>query len=263
MGIVNVTPDSFSDGGRHFDASDALAAALAMVDEGADIIDIGGESTRPGAEPVTAAEELRRVVPVIEALRSRSDVVISIDTTKAEVAQAAVEAGADIVNDVSGGVFEPALLEVVARTGAGVVLTHTPARPSEMLAWEHYDDVVATVVDALGARLAAADAAGIPRTHVALDPGFGFGKNAAQNMALLRRLDAVVALHPVVLAGVSRKRMIREHVGTDAWRLEHGTTAAHALALAAGAAVVRTHDVAAGRACAQVVAGWRDAGGAG
>lgn len=254
MGIVNVTPDSFSDGGLHLAPRDAVRGALAMVEAGADIIDIGGESTRPGAATVSVDEELGRVVPVIERLRASSDVVISIDTTKAEVARAALEAGADIVNDVSGGVFEPELLSVTAAFGAGLVLTHTPARPSEMLEHERYDDVVTTVLDALRARLDAAEAADIPRARVALDPGFGFGKNAEQNMTLLGSLDRLLALHRVLLIGVSRKRMIRETVGDDPHGVEHGTTAAHALAVASGASVLRTHDVRAARACVEVVA---------
>lgn len=252
MGILNVTPDSFSDGGRYLEADAAVRAALRMLDSGADLIDIGGESTRPGAEPVSADDELARVIPVLRALREATDAVLSIDTTKARVAEAAVEAGADIVNDISGGTFEPEILRVVASAGAGYVAMHTPGRPTEMNALAEYADVVTDVARALSERLGAAIDAGIATEFIALDPGFGFGKTAEQNYALLHSIDAVHALGRPVLVGVSRKRMIREVVGTEADAVEHGTTAAGAIAAVRGPTILRVHDVLAGRAAADI-----------
>lgn len=249
MGVLNVTPDSFSDGGRFRSAEDAVAEALRMVERGADIIDVGGESTRPGAEVVPLEEELRRVVPVIEGIRRRSDVVVSIDTTKADVARRAVAAGADIVNDVSGATFEPEVLDVCARSGAGVIVMHTPGRPDEMDRLGAYDDIVDEVRAFLEQRVEAATAAGIPVERVAVDPGFGFGKDVDANYALLAGLDRIVALGRPVLVGVSRKRMIRGVVGSDPPAVEHATTAVGTAAILAGATLLRVHDVVAGKAC--------------
>ena len=254
MGIVNVTPDSFSDGGRFADASGACAEAIRMIERGADMIDVGGESTRPNAPPVSLDEELARTIPVIRSLRAASDVPISIDTTKAAVAEAALEAGADIVNDVSAMRFDPAMAGVVARTGAGVVLMHTPGAPTEMDDLANYEDVVAEVVRHLAARVSAARAAGIPDAFIAVDPGYGFGKTPEQNYELLARVDRVVELGLPVLIGVSRKRHVRAAVGTEPVAVEHGTTAANALALARGAHMIRVHDVEAGAACVKMAA---------
>lgn len=259
MGILNVTPDSFSDGGRFGSVGDAVEEARRMVDRGADIIDVGGESTRPGAAIVPLDEEVRRVVPVVEELRRRTDTVISIDTTKAEVARRAVDAGADIVNDVSGGSFDDAMLPLCAELGVGVVLMHTPGRPDEMDRLGRYDDVVHEVTSFLLRRCAAARAAGVPATHIAVDPGFGFGKDVATNFALLARLGELDTLGYPVLVGVSRKRMIRHIVGDDDDAVEHGTTAAGFAAVANGADIIRVHDVVAGRACADTVAALRRA----
>ncbi len=252
MGILNVTPDSFSDGGRFASGDDAIEEAQRMVARGADVIDVGGESTRPGATVVPVDEELRRVVPVIAGLRAVSNVVISVDTTKAAVAGAAVAAGADIVNDVSGFDFDSEMATTCARLGAGCVLMHTPARPDEMDRHANYEDVASEVVQHLLRCRRLATDAGIPGDAIALDPGFGFGKTPAQNYALLAQTQRLADLGSPILVGVSRKRMIRAAVGDDPAAVEHGSTAANVAALLAGASVVRVHDVVAGRAAADV-----------
>jgi len=258
MGILNVTPDSFSDGGRFGGVDDAVEAALRMVDDGAAILDVGGESTRPGADAVSVDEECARTVPVIEAIRGRSDAVVSIDTTKAAVAREALAAGADIVNDVSGLTFDPDLAAVTAAAGAGLCVMHTPAPPSTMMQHADYDDVVQTVCDALAASVTRARAAGIPDEAITVDPGFGFGKRRAENYTLLRRVDALGVLGFPVLIGLSRKRMLRDVVGTDPDAIEHATTAAHVLAILGGAAILRAHDVRAARSAVAVAAAWDD-----
>lgn len=247
VGVLNVTPDSFSDGGRWESAAHAVEGALAMVAAGARVIDVGGESTRPGAAQVSADEECARVVPVVRSLRAASDVVISIDTTKVAVAEAALEAGADIVNDVSGFSFEPAMAARVAESGAGCILMHTPARSDAMGAFEGAFDVSPAVGDALQRSMQAAADAGIAADAIAVDPGFGFGKNAAQNFALLARLEVLPEAPWMV--GVSRKRMIRETVGNDPLAIEHGNSAIHSWAVLQGCALLRVHDVRAAVAC--------------
>ena len=245
MGIVNVTPDSFSDSGRTRKHDDAVAHALKLVDEGADLLDIGGESSRPGAEPVPLDEELRRVLPVVEALASRCGVPISVDTTKAEVARRAIAAGASIVNDIQALQGDPALARVAAETGAGVVLMHMAGIPSTMQVDPRYDDVVREVRDALAARVAAAGAMGIPRVRIAIDPGIGFGKTHAHNLQLLRNLDRFATLGCTVLIGTSRKGFLGALTGR---RVDERLTASVVSSLAAavkGAGVVRVHDVAA------------------
>lgn len=259
MGVLNVTPDSFSDGGRFADVASAVDAALLMARAGADIIDVGGESTRPGAAAVPLDEELRRVLPVIRAIRSASDVVVSIDTSKAAIADAALSAGADIVNDVSGFGFEPEIADVTAAHRAGAVLMHTTGRSHVMDARRVDGDVVETVRVALSHARERALAAGVASDAIALDPGFGFGKDVAQNYALLDGLDRLGSLGAPVLVGVSRKRMIRHAVGDRAEALEHGTTAAGMIALMRGASVVRVHDVAAAAATVRIAAAWRAA----
>ena len=259
MGVLNVTPDSFSDGGRFDDVASAVDAALRMVSAGADIIDVGGESTRPGAPTVSLDEELRRTLPVIREIRNASDVVVSIDTSKAAVADAALRAGADIVNDVSGFGFEPEIAQVTAAHQAGAVLMHTTGRSDVMDSRRIAGDVVETVRVALSHARDRALAAGVARDAIALDPGFGFGKDVAQNYALLDGLDLLGSLDAPLLVGVSRKRMIRNVVGDSAEALAHGTTAAGMLALVRGASVVRVHDVAAAAACVRVAAAWRAA----
>jgi dihydropteroate synthase len=243
MGVLNVTPDSFSDGGRFASEADAVLHGIGMAAEGADIIDVGGESTRPGAEPVDAAEEAARVVPVVRRLAREVDVAISVDTTKAAVAEAALDAGAVIVNDVSAMRVDDAMAAVVAGSGAGVVLMHMLGNPRTMQADPRYDDVVAEVTTVLAGWAAEAEAAGIARDHIVLDPGIGFGKTAAHNLSLLRRLDRVVATGYPVLVGPSRKSFIGLTLGLPLEERLEGTAAAVAWAVASGARIVRVHDV--------------------
>ena len=244
MGVVNVTPDSFSDGGLFADADSAVAHGARLADEAADIVDVGGESTRPGAEPVSLGEELRRVLPVVQGLRSaRPDVVISIDTRHPQVAADAVAAGAAIINDISGG-SDPAMLAVSAEGGTGVVLMHMRGEPRSMQVEPRYDDVVGEVHEYLRERAEAALFAGVAADQVCVDPGIGFGKTLEHNLALLRSLDRFRDLDAGLVIGVSRKRFIGALTDADdpADRLE-GSLAAAVLAAAAGADVVRVHDV--------------------
>ena len=245
MGIVNVTPDSFSDGGAHDTTDAAVAHALRLVEEGADLLDIGGESTRPGAAEVEAEEELRRVVPVIERLAAQVAVPISIDTSKPEVMRAAVQAGAGMINDVYGLRREGAL-DAAAALGVPVVLMHMQGEPRSMQAAPQYDDVVGEVHRFLAERIFAAEMAGIPKQRIVVDPGFGFGKDTAHNLQLLAQFERFVELGVPVLAGLSRKRSIGELTGRDvpADRVA-GSVAAHLIAAQRGAAIVRVHDVAA------------------
>jgi len=240
MGVLNVTPDSFSDGGEWFDCDRAVAHGRRLIAEGADIVDVGGESTRPGAHPVALKEELRRVLPVVEALAG--EVCVSVDTRKASVARSAVAAGATIINDVSAELWP-----VAAETGAGWVAMHMPADPSVMASYARYDDVVAEVSDYLAARARAAEAAGV--AEVWIDPGIGFGKLAAHNLSLLRHLDVLVGMGWPVAVGTSRKSFLGALAprsdGTPPPprdRLEE-TVATTAWAIVQGAAVVRVHDV--------------------
>jgi dihydropteroate synthase len=244
MGIVNVTPDSFFDGGEFFDAGVAVKHGLELVAQGADILDVGGESTRPGAEPVSAEEEMRRVVPVIEGLARASDVPISIDTMKASVARAALDAGARIVNDVSAGRHDAELLPLVAARGVPVVLMHMLGEPRTMQDEPEYGDVVADVRAFLAARADAAVAAGVERARIVVDPGFGFGKTRAHNLALLQRLRELTTLGFPVLAGTSRKSFIGATLDLPVSERLEGTAATVALAVSAGAGIVRVHDVA-------------------
>ncbi|MEY3894720.1 MAG: dihydropteroate synthase [Verrucomicrobiota bacterium] len=215
MGILNVTPDSFSDGGEHDDATIALEHARRMIAEGAEIIDIGGESTRPGAREVPAEEEIARTVPVVAALRAEWDGLISIDTSKAAVAEAALAAGADIVNDVSGLLADPEMAGVCARSGCGVVVMHMQGTPRTMQAAPHYSDVVAEVRAFFVERLAALTAAGIDAAALCFDPGIGFGKTLAHNLELLRSLEKISIAGRPLLLGVSRKSFIGKILGTD------------------------------------------------
>ena len=245
MGIVNVTPDSFSDGGAHDTTDAAVAHALRLVEEGADLLDIGGESTRPGAAEVEVEEELRRVVPVIERLAAQVAVPISIDTSKPEVMRAAVQAGAGMINDVYGLRREGAL-DAAAALGVPVVLMHMQGEPRSMQAAPQYDDVVGEVHRFLAERIFAAEMAGIAKQRIVVDPGFGFGKDTAHNLQLLAQFERFVELGVPVLAGLSRKRSIGELTGRDvpADRVA-GSVAAHLIAAQRGAAIVRVHDVAA------------------
>jgi dihydropteroate synthase len=245
MGVVNVTPDSFSDGGLYLDPGVAVEHGLELAAAGADVLDVGGESTRPGAEPVEADEEIRRVVPVIRRLAAEAGVPVSVDTTKAPVAAAALEAGATIVNDVSAGRFDPAMLPVVAGAGAGYVAMHMQGTPATMQREPRYDDVVAEVGEFLVERLRAAEEAGVTRSDLIADPGIGFGKTAAHNLELLARLPELVAAVGVpVLVGTSRKAFIGAALGgLPPEEREEGTLATVVWALDRGASMVRVHDV--------------------
>ena len=243
MGIVNVTPDSFSGGGRTREVLEAVAHGLRLVEEGADLLDIGGESSRPGAVPVSLDEELRRVIPVVEALAPRVGVPISVDTTKAEVARCAIAAGASIINDIHALGGDPALAQVVAKSGAGVVLMHMAGTPRTMQDDPRYDDVVAEVRASLAQRVAAALALGITPARIAIDPGIGFGKRLEHNLDLLRNLDQFATLGYAVLIGTSRKGFLGKLTGRP---VDQRATASVVSSLAAarnGANVVRVHDV--------------------
>ena len=242
MGVLNVTPDSFSDGGRFPDADAAVAAAERMAADGAALVDVGGESTRPGSAAVDEAEELRRVMPVIERLAGRLPIPVSIDTRKPEVMRRAVEAGASLVNDV-GALRAPGALEAVAASGAAVCLMHMQGEPGTMQDAPRYADVVAEVRDFLRGRVAACEAAGIGRARIAVDPGFGFGKTLEHNLALLAGLPALAADGLPLLVGLSRKRMIGALTGRGDGERLAGSLAAAVVAAQKGARIVRAHDV--------------------
>ena len=241
LGIVNVTADSFSDGGRFLDPVRAIEHGLRLRAEGADFVDVGGESTRPGADPVPLEEELRRVLPVVEAL-TREGVAVSIDTMKPAVMRAAIAAGCAVVNDVNA--FRAAgAIDAVASAPAGLIVMHMKGAPSDMQKDPRYDDVVAEVSSFLAARAAELEAAGVASSRIALDPGFGFGKTVAHNKALFRALPAIAALGYPVLAGVSRKKMHGDFTGRPAAERTAGSVAAALLAVQNGASLVRVHDV--------------------
>ncbi len=245
MGIVNVTPDSFSDGGKFLKAGAAVAHALKLVAQGAEILDIGGESTRPGAEEVPVEEELRRVIPVIERLASETPLPISIDTSKPEVMRAAIAAGAGMINDICALRREGAL-DAAAALGVPVVLMHMQGEPRSMQQAPDYDDVVGDVHRFLAERIFAAEMSGIARKNIVVDPGFGFGKNTRHNLVLLAQLERLAELGVPVLAGLSRKRSIGELTGREAARDRvSGSVAAHLIAAQRGAMLLRVHDVAA------------------
>jgi dihydropteroate synthase len=267
MGILNVTPDSFSDGGRYVDVDIALAHGLRLRDAGADIVDVGGESTRPGAERVAPAVESARVLPVVAALAG-TGVAVSIDTMNARTAAAAVAAGARIVNDVSGGLADPEMLAAVAEGPADFVIGHWRGHSDDMYAPAVYDDVAGEVVGELTERMAAAVAAGIAPGRIVLDPGIGFGKRGEQNWQTLRALPAIVALGVRVLVGTSRKRFLTDALtaGTadasddpDLSRRDHATAVTSVLAAQAGAWGVRVHDVTATRDALRVAEHWEPA----
>jgi len=245
MGIVNVTPDSFSDGGLLLDPQRAVDAALRMIDEGADLLDVGGESTRPGAEPLDEAEERRRIVPVIQALASQTRIPISVDTYKATVADAALDAGAVMVNDISGLRYEPPLGEVVARRQAAIVLMHTRGRSREMYQHATYHDVVDEVLDELRESVAFATTHGIGRDRIIVDPGLGFAKHPAHSFDVLARIDQVVALGYPVLVGASRKGFLMRPLGRDVPAAERDwpTAAAVTASVLSGAHMIRVHAV--------------------
>jgi len=253
VGILNVTPDSFSDGGRFRDVESAVAAGLAMLQDGAHLIDVGGESTRPGAQPVPAGTEIERVVPVVE--RLAREALVSVDTRKGEVAEAALRAGARVVNDVSGG-RDPRLLDAVARAGAALVLGHLRGEPATMQERVGFGDVVAEVAGELGAAVARARAAGV--REVVADPGIGFGKRLEHNLALLANLDALKALGVPVMVGPSRKSFLGELTGDPVEARDPATLAACAVAVFAGADALRVHDVAGARRAAAVAVALRE-----
>ncbi len=245
MGVLNVTPDSFSDGGRFLARDAAMEQARRLIAEGAAIIDVGGESTRPGASPATTSEELDRVVPVIEVVRREFPATfISVDTTKAEVMKAAIAAGADIINDVRA-LAEPGALAVAASSGAGVCLMHMKGEPRTMQDAPFYEDVVSEVNAFLAERVAAARAAGIDQSRIAIDPGFGFGKRIVDNLALLQRLDELASLGVALAVGLSRKSMLAKITGRAVGERVAGSVALAAIAVLNGARIVRAHDVAA------------------
>jgi dihydropteroate synthase len=252
MGVVNVTPDSFSDGGRFFEASAAVAHARRLVEEGADILDLGAESSRPGAQPVSAEEELRRLLPVVKELKV-VPLPISVDTAKPEVMRAVIDAGAAMVNDISA-LRTPGALETVAASDAGVCLMHMQGEPRTMQHEPRYGDVVAEVAAFLAERVAAAESAGIARERIAVDPGFGFGKTVAHNFELLRHLDRIAALGLPVVAGWSRKSTLGAITGRGAEDRLAASLAAALLAVERGARIVRVHDVAATRDALAVLA---------
>lgn len=244
MGILNMTPDSFSDGGELTGVDDAVRRAAAMVEAGADLLDIGGESTRPGAAEVPADEEIRRVAPVIRAVAGRFQVPVSVDTRKAAVARAALDEGASVVNDVSGLTHDPGLGELVAERGAGLVLMHMRGEPSTMQEYAIYDDVVGDIVRELGASLELARAAGVPPDAIVVDPGIGFAKTPEQNLVLLRELPRLLALGRPVLVGPSRKSFLGHLLKVPTRERLAGTVASCVLAYLGGARVFRVHEVA-------------------
>lgn len=255
MGILNVTPDSFSDGGQYSDVEAAVRQARRMLDEGVDIIDIGGESTRPGAEPVAADEQIRRVVPVVEAIRQQvsADIPISIDTTLSAVAKAALAAGADIINDISAGRDDEAILALAAETDAPIILMHSQGAPKTMQNNPYYDDVVQEVLAALHRQIDAALKAGIKRERIVIDPGIGFGKRRQDNIDLLAHLDAFVATGYPVLLGTSRKRFMGAICDvSEPAELVTATAVTTALGVMAGVQMFRVHDVRENRQAADV-----------
>jgi dihydropteroate synthase len=255
MGVVNVTPDSFSDGGRYLDPEAAIAHARSMIDEGVDLLDIGGESSRPGAAPVEEAEELRRILPVVEALR---DFPLSVDTRRPGAMHAALAAGASMINDIEA-LTAPGALEAVADTGCGVCLMHKKGDPATMQEDPSYEDVVAEVHDFLAGRIDACEKAGIARDRIVADPGFGFGKTVEHNLTLLKRLPELAALGVPLLAGWSRKSSLGRITGRDTSGRLSASLAAALLALLGGARILRVHDVKETRDVVLVWEAWRKA----
>lgn len=252
MGVLNVTPDSFFDGGQHMTTKAAVNHALEMVRDGADVVDVGGESSRPGAAPVPGEVELSRVVPVITGIRESSDVLISVDTTKSQVARAALAAGADIVNDISALRFDPEMGPLIAEADAYVVLMHMQGTPRTMQENPTYSDPVEEIKEFFSARMEAAVRAGIPEERIILDPGIGFGKRLEHNLAILRGIGSFLELGAPVLIGLSRKSFLGELLGLPPAERLVGTVAANAIAVRNGADIIRVHDVKEGRQTADV-----------
>jgi len=244
MGILNLTPDSFSDGGRFIDPERAIEHALRMEAEGADIIDIGGETTKPGAPPVAAAEEAARIIPVMERLSKALHCPLSVDTWKSSVAESALSAGAEIINDISGFIFDPQMADVVARHGAATVLMHTRGKPDEMQQDTSYSDLMTEIMSGLRNSVSQALAAGVQRERIAIDPGIGFGKDLSGNLEILRRLRELTSMGLPVLVGTSRKSFIGKILARhDTSERTFGTAATMALSIANGAQILRVHDV--------------------
>lgn len=244
MGIVNVTPDSFSDGGRFLEADAAIRQAQQLIADGADLLDIGGESTRPFAEPVPLDVELQRVIPLIEAIRKHSEIPISIDTTKAEVARQALAAGANIINDVSALRDDDDLVEVAATSGAPLILMHMQGTPRTMQVSPHYDSLFSEIIGFLEERIQYAVQHGVSRDQIIVDPGIGFGKTVAHNLALVRDLENFQVLNHPLMLGASRKRFIGTILDRPVEDREVGTAVVHSFAIAAGVHVLRVHDLA-------------------
>jgi len=244
MGILNVTPDSFYDGGRFYSRDAAIEHALRMTDEGADIIDVGGESTRPFSEVTPIDDELERVIPVIEAIKKRTGAFVSIDTYKAEVARAALEAGADMINDISGLTFDVAMADVAARSGAPVAIMHIKGTPKDMQVAPHYDDVVREITEFFSERMAFAKQRGIAEENIILDPGIGFGKRVVDNLMIIKELGRLKELGRPILIGTSMKGFLGKLAdSSDPEERVEGTLASVALSLWNGADIVRVHDV--------------------
>jgi len=244
MGILNVTTDSFSDGGRFADYDRALARAFELISAGADILDVGGESTRPGSDPVPLAVEIERVTPIIRAVRESSDIAISIDTTKSEVALQALSAGADIINDISSLQFDPGMARVAAESGAPLILMHMLGTPRTMQINPVYESVISEIIEFLEERMRFAARNGVERSQIIIDPGIGFGKTVAHNLHIIRNLDTLSCMGRPILLAVSRKRFIGSVIGRTEGEREVGTAIANAFGIAAGAHILRVHDVA-------------------
>ena len=244
MGILNITPDSFSDGGRFADYERALARAFELISAGADILDVGGESTRPGSNPVPLPVELERVIPVIRAVRESSDIPISIDTNKSEVALQSLAAGADIINDVSSLRFDPAMVRVAAESGAPVIMMHMLGAPRTMQVNPVYESVISEIIAFLEQRMMFAVQNGIERSQIIVDPGIGFGKTVTHNLNIIRDLDRFSCMDRPIMLGASRKRFIGKILGRPEGERELGTAVVNAFGIAAGAHILRVHDVA-------------------
>ena len=244
MGILNITPDSFSDGGRFADYERALAQAFELISAGADILDVGGESTRPGSDPVPLPVELERVIPVIRAVRESSDIPISIDTNKSEVALQSLAAGADIINDVSSLRFDPAMVRVAAESGAPVIMMHMLGAPRTMQVNPVYESVISEIIAFLEQRMKFAVQNGIERSQIIVDPGIGFGKTVTHNLNIMRDLDCFSCMDRPIMLGASRKRFIGKILGRPEGERELGTAVVNAFGIAAGAHILRVHDVA-------------------
>ncbi len=243
MGILNITPDSFSDGGCFFETGQAIQQGLKLIQEGADILDIGGESSRPGSDPVSAEEEKNRLIPVIRALREHTDILISVDTTKSEVAQYALDAGADIINDISAGRFDTHMLELAADRQVPVILMHMQGTPKTMQVEPHYDDLLPEIKIFFRERIKAAVSVGIKRGNIIIDPGIGFGKNQNDNLCLLKNLKFLDDLNQPLLVGVSRKSFIGRILDVPPEERLEGTIASALISVMHGAHILRVHDV--------------------